>query len=85
MNYDHKFFLYRWEQFSNGTDQGINNYRNFISHCSEYESKIFKRTICTVNQYLGNLIFPDAICNSCGHVVRDFESEAKTRYNFQFR
>ena len=25
------------------------------------------------------------ICISCGRVVRDFESEAKTRCNFQFR
>ena len=25
------------------------------------------------------------IYNRCGHVVRDFESEAKTRCNFQFR
>ena len=24
------------------------------------------------------------INNSCGHVVRDFESEAKTRCSFQF-
>ena len=24
------------------------------------------------------------ICTRCGHVVRDFESEAKTRRNFQF-
>ena len=26
----------------------------------------------------------DIVLSSCGHVVRDFESEAKIRYNFKF-
>ena len=40
----------------------------------------------------GKFLFPTTfvfyvmygLCIRCGHVVRDFESEAKTRCNFQF-
>ena len=35
--------------------------------------------------FSGTLPDGEYICNRCGHVVRDFESAAKTRYNFQFR
>ena len=35
--------------------------------------------------FSGTLPDGEYICNRCDHVVGDFESEAKTRCNFQFR
>ena len=37
-----------------------------------------------VKKYQFLLTF-STVFTSCGHIVRDFESEAKTRSNFQFR
>ena len=43
----------------------------------EEEANLYYNSVCDPS--LSGLLF-----NRCGHVVRDFESEAKTRCNFQF-
>ena len=54
--------------------------------CSFSESTLPSLYYIEVTPFLqdvrGKVITEKSVLSSCGHVIKDFESEAKTRYNF---